>query len=246
MGFYLGGTLVTPIITNTLPGQFNWMGTNAQRILENFYTKSTTLDKTSFNGWTPSTTAKAIIATATATTFTADMANYDYILEWKWDNHIAYNDSYTSKVHAVDRQYGALYQCIHRRPYGFDAFEDKDYYYAYCTTLFTSSSYCLYWNGSSNHTWTSGISYGFYAGANNATFSSNSADNPTVTIKTPTINARCYTSYFTTGSAAEVDQANSTVKFTGNLYRVDIGTSAIRNIYATAVNMYDNPLQLRC
>ena len=50
-------------------------------LLQTIYNAETALADTSFNGWTPSTTAKSIKATQTAGTFAANFAKYDYLGE---------------------------------------------------------------------------------------------------------------------------------------------------------------------
>lgn len=242
MGLYLGSTQVAPVISSgKTTGEYEWMGENVTKTHDKFYTNSVTLADTAYNGWTPSTTAKSIIASATATAFTADVANYEYMLEWLWDYEIVYNSDYTKKA-ATERQYGVLYQIVHRRPYGLANFEAENYAYNYCTTFFSSSSYCIYYNTSGTRTWTSGISYGFYASAQTITLSSTSANSITVTPKTPAMYARCSSTYLSTESAAEIDQDNSTVKIVGNIYKMDIDSCAVRHMYGNAIKMYNTPL----
>lgn len=222
---------------------YHFLGDNLETVKAKFYEKGYTLDETVYATWTPSTTAQAIVASETLTDkkFTADMLNYEYIIEWLWDAEIAYPTGQTMKT-LVLRQFGVMYQIIHRRPNGFANFAAMNANYNYCTTEYSASSYCDYYNSSGSHTWTSGISYGFYGGATAAALSSTTANSPTVTPKTPVINARCSTTYFSTTRAGQVDQQNSTVKIQGNLYRVDIATNDLRNFYMRALEMYNNPL----
>ena len=99
-----------------------------------------------------------------------------------------------------------------------------------------------YYNASGTHTMTYSISYGVYPAAVAATFSNTSSDTPTVTLKAPTINARCHASYFALDRAPEVDQANTKFKLVGDLYRVKGRTLGVYNQYADIINMYHNPL----
>lgn len=220
-----------------------WMGDNVTKIADKFYTLSTTFDKTGYADWTPGTSATAIIATQTLSDskFTADMVNYEYMLEWLWQCKAAYPDGQTYKL-CMDQTYGVMYQTIHRRPYGLANFEIENFAYNYCTTLYTSSAYNIYWKSDGTHSWTTSL-YGVYAsGATAATLSNTTNNSITVTPKTPVVSARCHSSYFSTARAAEVDQKNSTIKIVGNIYRLDAGTCALRNMYGNAVHLYSHPL----
>ena len=69
-----------------MSGDMAWLGKGAELVGQNFYKKSDTLDNTLYNGWTPSTTAKAIVATATLSDakFTAsDIDQYAYYIFWE-------------------------------------------------------------------------------------------------------------------------------------------------------------------
>ena len=99
-----------------------------------------------------------------------------------------------------------------------------------CTTYFTVP-FMRYWNTSGSLTYTHSISYGIYPAVTAATFSSSTSNTPTMTIKTPSISARCNSTYFATARAAEVDQANTFIHRVGKLYRVAI-PNASREMYA--------------
>ena len=211
--------------------------------ISEFYRESYTLADTLWNGWTPSTTAKAIIASKNLPVIAINTAEYEYWIRWRFDYENALNEGATQKVQ-VDRQFGSLFQNIHRRPYGVNNFETMTDSYNYCTSAFVSSTYTIYWNSSGSHTWTSGISYGIYGALTAATFSSTTATAVNMTPKTPVINARCSNTYMSTARAAEVDQDNSTTVVTGDLYRVKQGESNTRKFYRDALEMYSNPLEV--
>ena len=63
----------------------------------------------------------------------------------------------------------------------------------------------LYYNTSGTATFTWSSTYGFYPAAVAATFSSSTTDTPNITIKTPTLNARCNSSYFAVARGSDVD-----------------------------------------
>ena len=59
----------------------DFLGAGAEVYKDNFYLNEFTLYDTLFNGWTPSTTAKDIVASVTAGTFAAtDLDAYDYYI----------------------------------------------------------------------------------------------------------------------------------------------------------------------
>ncbi len=225
-----------------MSGELAWMGLEAEHVGQ-LYNASYTLADTDFASWTPSTTAKAIIASTSLSTFSANMAEYEYWLRWRFDYESVLNEGATLKIQ-VDKEFGSLWQNLHRRPYGLANFETLTDSYNYCTSAFTGATYTVYWNSSGTHTWTSGISYGFYGVLTAATFSSTTNTTVNVTPKTPVINARCSTTYVSTARAKEIDKDKSTIVVTGDLYRVKRGTSPVRRFYRSALEMYSDPLEV--
>lgn len=219
----------------------SWMGDNVEALSVPFYTFETTLDKTTYDSWTPSTTAGSILATANCPTFVADMTKYEYIILWKWYCQAAWPEGQT-KTYCMDRAYGCMAQTNMRRPYGLQNFADDNWAYNYVTNTYTTAQYYIYWNSSGNRTWTTTM-YGYYAsGATAAGLSSTSSNTPTITPKRPVISAKCNSSYYTTTRAGQIDTAESTIKIVGELYRVDINTSFLHGMWRQAINMYNNPL----
>lgn len=217
-----------------------WMGDNCELIDPNVYSLDTTLDTTSFPTWTASTTAGTVKATQNGTITKIDLEHHEYILEWLWDIDIKHLDGATLKA-MPDRAYGAFYQVVHQRPYGIANFEIENDAYNYCTAMFTSSQYNIYWNTSGNQTWTTTM-YGVYCVNTAGTLSSTSSLTPNLTPKSPAITARCNKSYFATARKQEIDSANSTIKVVGKLYRVDRDSSPIKNMYMNAIHLYSHPL----
>ena len=223
-----------------MTADFAWLGLHPE-LVDEFYNESYALADTTYATWTPSTTARSLVATKNVDTFKADLANYEYWILWDWDYTGAFNEGATMKSQ-IERQCGILWQNIHRRPYGFANFDTNTDSYNYCTSVFSGSSYCIYYSTSGTRTWTAGISYGFYAAAQGATFNSASSLTPTVTRKSPVLNCRCNNSYLSTARAAEIDQAAATFKVRGRMYRVAQNTSDARHFYKEAIELYNNPL----
>lgn len=221
--------------------EFSWIGDGVEVLTAPFYTFETTLDKTTYSSWSPSTTAGSILATANCPTFVPDMSKYEYLIEWLWYCQAAWPDGQT-KTYCMDRAYGAMYQTVMRRPYGLQNFADDNWAYNYVTNTYTGSGYYIYWNSNGNKTWTTSM-YGFYvSGLSAATLSSTSSDTPTITPKRPVVSAKCNSSYFTTTRAGQIDTKDSTIKIVGNLYRMDKNTSGLHGMWAKAANMYNHPL----
>lgn len=220
---------------------YDFLGVEPELVNGSLYSTSYTLDDTGYATWTPSTTASAIVKSSTlSSTYAGDMATYDYYLRWRFDADVQYASGTTMK-YATDREIIEIWQVLTKRPSSranivLDNFNGNN-----CSTFFTAGFTSYYdKNGSQTYTWSA--SYGFYISATAATFSSSTSDTPTITIKTPAINARCSTTYFSTARAANVDQANSKMALTGELWRVKADTNPSRQMYEHIVDIYNDSL----
>lgn len=218
----------------------DWMGRNCTLVDDSLYTATVYLKNTNFPTWTASTTATVIKDSVDDKVVQVDLGNYEYILEWLWCVDDAQLAGATMKA-MPDRSYGAFYQVVHRRPYGQANFASETSSYNYCTALYTSAAYNIYYNSSGNISWTTSM-YGVYCVNTAATLSSTSSLTPSLTTKSPNITARCHSSYFATDRKAEIDADNTIIKMKGNLYRVDLDTSPLKNMYMAAVHLYSTPL----
>ena len=71
--------------------ELGWLGNGVEDLGE-IYSADYTLDETLFNGWTPSTTAKAIVATKSLTpTVSVNFTDYEYALRWQVVADLAYD-----------------------------------------------------------------------------------------------------------------------------------------------------------
>lgn len=238
-GTYLRGAQTIDTIPSQyydMSGAMAWLGKDAELIDDAVYSKTDTLANTNFNTWTPSTTATTIVSSATAKTFVADLENYEYYLLWDCACDMDYtNASPTLKAHFLfSRCY--LVQQIAKRPSTFANIQANNFDGNACTSLYTSNFLRYYGTTTGSVTYSWAASYGIYFGATNATFSNTTSNTPTVTIKTPTVSARCSTTYFSTSNAAKVNQTKSTWSISGKLYRVK-KEGIIRNIYDHVVSL---------
>lgn len=218
-----------------MDGDMAWMGKDAECVNDAFYSLEDTLDNTTFNGWTPSTTAKALVATKTAGSFAADMDDYDYYLVWECATDIDYDGSETQKALALfTRAY--IVQELFRRPSSWANIQAENDSGNVCATLLSANFMRYYGTTTGSITYTWSTSYGFYYAATAATFSSSTSNAPTVTVKTPVLNARCSTTYFSTGNAAKVVQDQSTWAIKCKIYRAK-PKGVLRGIYDQVVKL---------
>ena len=197
-----------------------WLGADAQLIATYDPIVNLKLSETAFNGWTPSTTAKDIIATATAGTFSAaDLDTHDYYLVWQTDMPIVTDASATKKARPLLMK-SQIIQAIFKRPSSWANIQAEN---ENGNTVATASTlnFLRYYGttqGTVTYTWAS--SYGFYLAATAATFNSTTAATPTVTVKTPKMSARCSTTYMSTANAGLILQDDSIINMKGLLYKV--------------------------
>ena len=169
--------------------------------------------------------------------FSADFANYEYILKWETSIDVALLAGATKKAQLIWE--GAdQYQILCKRPNSLVNIQAYNYNGNTCFTYYTVP-FMRYYNTSGTSTYTHSISYGLYPGLTAATFSNSTSNTPTVTVKTPTIAARCYKSYFTEARAAEVDQENTSITIVGKLYRIAVA-GAIREMYDDFYTRFNN------
>lgn len=229
-----GGDIVTITAQNVVP--YNPFGEAAELI--STYAKTTyALKNTLYNTWTPSTTAKTIVATANLETKSLDLANYEYFTKFVIDARTAYNSG-TTLSGAVVHQVTAIFQYIYRKPSNFTNIASKTDNYNYCTTIYTAPL-MDYYDTSNAHKLSYTGSYGFYGAATAHTFSSSSSLTPNLTIKRPALNTRCSNSYFTTTMAAAVDKTNSTMAVWGYLYRCKKGSFG-RAVWDDLITVYNS------
>lgn len=229
---------VDGIITRNDP--FDFLGAEPE-FVKSLYSVQYDLDDTGYPSWTPSTTAKAMVASVTLQdTYAADMATYEYFMRWRFDADVKYASGTTMK-YATDREVMELWQVLAKRPSSRANIQADNFNGNNCSTAATYG-FTSYYDKNGTYTYTWSASYGFYIAATNATFSDSTTNTPTVTIKTPAINARCSTTYFSTARAANVDQANTKLALKGELWRVDKGTSMSRGLYGYIVDMYNSSI----
>lgn len=212
-----------------MTGKDAWMGAGAE-LVTTFTLADVKLSATSFASWTPSTTASDILATRNAGTFVADMTNYEYYLVWETGIPVVVPAATTKKALPI---FTAAYQVqqLFRRPGSYAQIESENFSTAACISAYTNNFIRYYGTTQNSATYSWGLSYALYATLTAATFSSTTADSPTVTVKSPKISARCSTTYMSTTSAAAIDQDATIISQKCKVYRVKKQTGFIRGVY---------------
>ena len=202
----------------TIASSWNYLGANATKI-SNFSDFSIALKDTGFNTWTPSTTATSILATTTFGTFSADMANYNYVIKWTFWTDLAYNAGATLKVMPYKQRSIATFD-TYRHPRYYTDFQANTFNRNRISSVNSAAS-ILYYNSNGAMAVQNSGAYGFYATAGGPTLSSAAADTITITIPRPVLYARCDSNYMETARASEIDKTNSTLHLRCEVYRID-------------------------
>lgn len=227
---------VIPAQYNDMSKDMAWLGNNVELLNNNIYTKEDNLKNTLFNGWTPSTTAKALVASVNVSpTVAIDLANYEYYIVWECGCDPVYTGTPTLKAHTLLAKF-YLIQEICKRPSSWVNIQANAFNGNACVSMYTGNFLRYYGTTQGTVTYSWNVNYGFYFAATAATFANSTANETTMTIKTPTFNARCSTTYMSTANAALVDKEESEWYIKGKLYRVT-PNGIMRNIYAKHVGI---------
>lgn len=203
----------------------SWLGADATLVHE-IDPITVALKDTDFNTWTPSTTAATVVASQTLSTASQKYVatdllldgGYNYINVWNMKLPVVYTGSPTNKALTVF-SCGLLIQSMFRRYSSFANLLDGNLNNGVAAQQ-TLATFERYYNSSSSLTYTNSASYGFYFANVAPTISSATAQSPTITLKTPTMSARCSTTYLSTANAALVDKEKTKLTYTCKVYRV--------------------------
>lgn len=218
--------------------EWQWRGVNPEWV-STVSVQNIKVSDTTFPSWTPSTTATSIFSSVILPVYAANTADYDYLIRWDYEFDAVYPEGTNTAAMPI-RQCVEAWQCVSKRPSNLANLQSSTFNGNACVTLYTAPL-IEYYNASKSHTMTFTASYGIYPALVAATFSSSTSDAPNITIKTPSLTARCSTTYFSTATAAALDVDNSTIKITGNLFRTQKGAT-IRSIYENLIDLYHGSL----
>ena len=216
---------------------WSWLGIEP-KYLDTPYSNSVALNDTDWVGWTASTTAKTIKASSSVGTFVADMENKAYALRWRWQIQVKSLSGVTNKALPL-YQCGEIWQLIFRRPNSLANIRASSFV-GNATVATRSVPLIEYYSSGGSRTYSYTGSYGFYASSTLPTFSDATVARPTVTIKTPTLNARCSTTYFTSARNAYID---GTSHFDYIVMRYELPWECAEvQMHRGLVDLYNNPL----
>lgn len=215
-------------------GSSSYIGTNPVKIAD-YAAQTVALSSTSFATWTPSTTATDIYASSNSGTVALDLSTYNYEILWFFDSKLVYDG--TESGARIVRQCQCVRQSIYKSPNGITKLSSKNYNNNLCTTLFTAGL-IDYYTASNARALAYTIGAGIYPSATAATFSSNTSDSPTMTIKTPKVRAQCNATLLTTTNCAKVNKTSSEFAIRGELWRID-KDSAMQGMYRNIVELYN-------
>lgn len=197
------------------------------------------LANTDFATWTPSTTAKAIVAAASIGTFIAeDIMDFDYWTRTRMLFDGVYPDGTSTGKGMLKKCVAENWYAITRRSSN-NANLNNGVRNSNIADAVTNQYATQYYN--SGWVATYGAGYGIYTANSAPTLSSTSAASPTVTFKNPIINARCSTTYFTTAFAGKIDQDKSTITLVFDVYRSNRGFLR-QLIYDSLIDIWNNGL----
>lgn len=228
-GKYLTGDQTINAIPDSwydMSGSMSWLGADATLVHE-ITPITVALKDTDFNTWTPSTTAATVVASQTLSTASQkyvatdllEDGGYNYINVWNMKMPIVYTGTPTQKALPLF-SCGLLITALFRR------------YSSYANLLIgnlnnnvaaqvTLSSFLKYYGKTEGTvTYSNSASYGFYYANVAPTISSVSAQSPTITLKTPSMSARCSDTYMSTTNAGLIDKTNTKLTITCKVYRV--------------------------
>ena len=237
---YTPATMAAAI--NAIPGgAFNWMGDGVECLDNSLYDATVQLSSTTYSTWTASTTAKSLKSTTSLSTFSADMANYAYLLRWVTVAHVTLKETATLNAIPYQLQINLFDQQIMRRPNSLANIEAENWNgNVYVNTAALGWMRYYKTDGSLSYTW--GSSYGFYSGVPTPTFASSTANTTNVTPKTPILYTRCSTTYFDTARYGDIDIDNTYWTIHGELYRMDLEKNCMRQRYSDLTDIINAEL----
>ena len=197
------------------------------------------LSDTDYATWSPSTTATAVIPTASAGTFEAtNIADNDYFTRTRMYLNVVYPAATSTGKGRLSKMVGENWYCITRRA------SNRTNLISGTRNANVAESITNYWALEYyNSGWVASYSqsYGLYPANSAPTLSSTGAASPTVTVNRPIINARTSATYFSATYAISLDQDETTITFAFDIYRAD-STYRRREIQESIIDMWNNGL----
>lgn len=206
---------------------YNWMGKNP-KLISNFPVFSVALKDTAFNTWTPSTTAAEILATDNFGTVDVDTGSYDYIVKWTFWTELSYLQGATMKAMPI-KQMDEGYQSTFRRSSNYTNFVNKVFNQNYSLTSLALVGAITYYGSTGALAQAYAANYGFYISMQAPVYASSTDEQTTMTIKRPSLQVRCSSTYMATARASEIDK-NSKLYLKCEVFRVE-KNAALQSMY---------------
>ena len=206
-------------------GAYAWLGSGAEKIDTKDFSFNLSRD-TSYNSWTPSTTATAIVAAKNSVyTYTGSVNSYDFCFVFKGFIEPVYvsGTPATYRTHRV-AQYNLYY--IYGYPVPNTTAQVQTDTAGNIAQHTTSSNAFIqyYYNNGGTLVSRSATQCGpCYMSSYPTINTSLSSGNVSVTVNFPAFNAKCDSSRFSTTRAGQVDSANTNYSLTLEVFRVPHG-----------------------
>lgn len=220
-------------------GEFAWLGDDAEKVDTVINRVINLKDDTSYDDWTASTTAAAIIPAETNASYTlsANLSDYDYCFVTR--GYI--EPVYVNETPTTYRTYRVCQYHV-QGYYGYPNSNHIDQIQSESAgnidTFVTGTGlfYQYYYNSSGILTARSATQCGPLYMSSYPTYSASSLSDGVsqITLKFPAFNAKCDTSRFTTARKEQVDSANTNYYLTVDLYRVPHGNSVMSHWVSAA------------
>lgn len=232
-------TNLASLIVNVSGGggdNWSWMGKNPTK-LATLSNDKVFLKDTGFATWTPSTSAKTIVAASESAEKTIDVSTYDYVLLTKFHSHLEYNSGATGKAQISDQYYSWWYYVLGMYNNLSDMNNDVTSAASQINSGITGGFFYKNTSGTSAFLRVSSNSYGIFPSTSLNTLNITATS---VEARIPAIQARCSSSYFSTSNCALVNQDTSYYEMKIELWRVDHQTTPYGALYKTDRDMWVN------
>ncbi len=237
MSMYLGGNLVAP--TKLSNDAYGWIGTDVEYVGK-LYEWNGTLGDTTYSSWTPSTSTGTVLASASnvASLTIPDRTKETYYFLGRWGINFAYNSG-TSMTYAPTKWTAAGLYEFYNYPSNIAQYLSGEYPNYSSMSAFVQ--YILFYYNSSGTLNYSSNSYGpAYSTTGITVGMSTSGNQTTLNFTRPALSAKCSTSYFTTDRAADIDTANSTIKYRIDVFKGPINGGAVTHRYRLITDIYND------
>ena len=218
----------------------NPWGANLEYV-SHLYHEQFSLNDTDLPTWTPTGTATVIRQSSSVASFAADMANYDYVMLSKATIDFAYGAAATDVNRPVKNVF-SFAQTISKRPSS-PANTANERYNANASYNSTYMNSLFYYGSTGNYVSVYNANSAVYFNSATPTFSNSTSDNITVSVLS--LQLRAATSgYMSADNVNAMDKANSIVKISCDLYRVEKFSTWYSQMIHDCVDLFNNGLTL--